>query len=767
MVNDKNIILFNGHDFRFLQPIINYFREHPKYEILIDDHPGHKIVDFKKSCELLNKSKLIFCEWALGNAEWYSKNKGQKQILIIRLHSQELKSDYLKKINWENVNKIIFINFNTYNIFLKKFPHLINISQVIFNPINSIKFRQPKLSGSIFNIGLVGISPKLKSPDIAVSILNRLKSIDNRFKLIIKGKMPWEYDWLWNNPNERKYYEKFFYNIERITEKGDIIFEPFGKDVCNWFSKIGFILSTSEYEGSHQVVAEGMASGSIPIIRNWYGADSIYPTKYIFDSQTDAVYLINRFMKDDSYSIEAEYSRNYSFLNFDQSIINPQYEDLFSKLLEEIREKNLAIEKRYHHTQILDKLLKRSIKVMIVCYINPGTNDGYVTRVVEECRLLKSCGIQVILLVYFDKEYLKEEEKVKKHLSFLQNATGAYVHLRPSTDFFSLEKVLKEGEEIEAEIVKLSEFYGVRIIHGESIYPSSYSLKACKKIGGKFVFDVHGIAPEESEMNKEPVDRVEVLKTVEEQIINFSDAIIFVSSHMKKHYQKKYDLSFTNSLIIPTCVESKKFRMSFEERIKIRESKGLADKFVFLYMGTLSVWQWTEAMFTIFGQIQKQIENPFFFLLLPNDAHNHAYELLSELGIPRKNFLIKQADHNEIGSIISIADAGLLLRKANPVNLVSYPTKAGEYLAAGVPIITTENVGDVTEVVKERKLGLIISPTDEGISSTDEERIKSFIDDIALNREKWFNHCRKFAYEKLDWSLYGELLFNTYSKLKT
>ena len=61
-----------------------------------------------------------------------------------------------------------------------------------------------------------------------------------------------------------------------------MIYDGHGNDMHNWFQKVGYILSTSDFEGSHQAVAEGMAAGSVPIIYNWDGADTVYPEKFVY-----------------------------------------------------------------------------------------------------------------------------------------------------------------------------------------------------------------------------------------------------------------------------------------------------------------------------------------------------------------------------------------------------------------------------------------------------------------------------------------------------
>lgn len=329
-------MLFAGHDFKFLTPILAHYDSHPLYKVLTDEYKGHVIKDTKRSGTLLDQADIIFCEWCLGNAEWYSNNKKENQILIIRLHHQEIYQNlpYLDRIKWENVDRIIFICQNNMSLFLDKYPHLVDRAVLLFNLIDCDAFNIPKLYGAEFNLGFMGVAPKRKAPHLAFEILARLKQIDNRYTLFIKGKSPWEYDWLRSRPDERRYYEKFYSLVNGSQYANSVVFDPQGNDVPEWFSKIGFLLSTSEHEGSHQAVAEAMASGAIPVIRNWTGADSLYPKKYIFKSIDEAVQLILRWKIIPNYVKESSFCKEFAYRNFDRTIILPQYDELFSRLSE-------------------------------------------------------------------------------------------------------------------------------------------------------------------------------------------------------------------------------------------------------------------------------------------------------------------------------------------------------------------------------------------------------------------------------------------------
>lgn len=746
-------ILFNGHDLRFLKPIIDYFSNEPKYEVFIDKHAGHNIEDEKKSQELVENCDIVFCEWALGNAVWYSHHKLHNQLLFIRLHHQELRTNYLEEIIWSNVNGIIFICENNKRRFLKKFPYLRNLSTVIYNPIVCSNLDQPKLPLAEFSLGFVGMCPMRKRPDIGLDILQKLKQYDDRFRIVFKGKMPWEYDWLWKKTEERKYYEEFFSKVDHSEYKDSIIFEPYGDNMPEFYSRVGYILSTSDHEGSHQAVAEGMASGAIPVIRNWEGAEFIYPSKYVFDCTENAVELIQSTGSKEVYEMEAAFVKRYAYENFDQAIIIPKYEEVFAQFEKEESSINPS------------SITKNDLRVLIVCYIRPNSQDGYATRVIEEARSLRKKNIEVVLGVFCHRDHFSNWDLISSHLTFLRNKTESYVHIIPTDDFFEISNILNGSEYIQNKIKELIDLYKVQIVHGESIYPSIYALQAAKESNVKFVFDVHGIAPEESEMNNEHLARIEAIGRAEKEIITFSDLLVFVSNSMQNHFYQKYQLPLDGSIIIPTCVKSSLFNMSFEERVKKRRELGWEEKFIFLYVGTLSVWQWKQAMFSLFEQACKINRKVFFCLLIPESDHSTAKKLFEQKGISPTKYIVEEMNHDEIGSFIGIADAGILLRKEHPVNYVSYPTKFGEYLAAGVPVITTPNVGDVTYLVDSHQLGIVLNPTDEGLNENELLRLVEFMDDVQTNRENWFMYCRSVAKEKLEWERYIDELIDGYMKI--
>lgn len=311
-------ILFAAHDFKFINGIIQYFENHPDFIVKIDKWLGHNKHNENQSRQLLNWTDVIVAEWCLGNAVWYSKNKRPHQKLFIRLHKQEITTHYPQLLNLKNVDKMIFIAPFIQQYMTEKINLPRSKSILIFNAVDVGKFQLEKIKEAVFHIGILGVCPLIKRLDKAITIVEKLKKIDDRYTLFIKSKLPQEYPWLWKKAEEREYYEKLFDHINKSPYRNSIIFEGWGDNVHEWFRKIGIILSTSDIEGSHQAVAEGMASGTIPIINgDWKGSEFIYPKEFITRDVDQAVRTITSYSGNhDLYSAKQKEVNQYCYEHF-------------------------------------------------------------------------------------------------------------------------------------------------------------------------------------------------------------------------------------------------------------------------------------------------------------------------------------------------------------------------------------------------------------------------------------------------------------------
>jgi glycosyltransferase involved in cell wall biosynthesis len=85
-------------------------------------------------------------------------------------------------------------------------------------------------------------------------------------------------------------------------------------------------------------------------------------------------------------------------------------------------------------------------------------------------------------------------------------------------------------------------------------------------------------------------------------------------------------------------------------------------------------------------------------------------------------------------------DAGFLLRRRHPVNAVACPVKFAEYLHAGLPVVGTDGIGDVSETIRREGLGIVLGEPEDPEAA---RRVAEGLAGVPGAR------CRAFAREHL------------------
>ncbi|MEH6938046.1 glycosyltransferase family 4 protein [Bacillus sp. JJ664] len=284
-------IAFIGHDLKFINDVIEFYKNSPGISVRLDIWEGHTIHDEEYSLEIVDWADVLFCEWGLGNVIWYQDHKKSHQKLIVRMHRFEMNTNFPNQFDYNKIDRIIAISPYVYEEFHRVAGIPREKMQVIYNGVLTEKFDKKKSFKSKYNIGIIGIVPKLKRLDRAIDILEKLYSMNKKYRLFIIGKHPKEFGWVWNNNTERAFYDELFLRIENAPYKKNVHFESWG-DVSAWLKNIGYVLSVSDYESFHMAPIEGMASGAYPIVLRREGVNVIFPREYIFESIDESIQFI-------------------------------------------------------------------------------------------------------------------------------------------------------------------------------------------------------------------------------------------------------------------------------------------------------------------------------------------------------------------------------------------------------------------------------------------------------------------------------------------
>ncbi|WP_115788797.1 glycosyltransferase [Arthrobacter silvisoli] len=285
----KQTVLVAGHDLKFAGGIVEELK-HRGHTVVFDQWRDHNKHDPQQSEALLKSADVVFCEWGLGNALWYSKNKLPHQRLVLRVHSQEIFRPYLKDVAFSAVDSVVFVGRHIADIAVRDHNVPSKKALIVPNPVNPAGEEQAKDDDHRFHLGLVGIVPAQKHLDRALDVLKALRAKDNRYRLFVKGKRPEEFAWMAKRPEEMRFYEEQYARIAEDPDlAGGVTFDPHGNDMAEWYAKIGVVLSVSDFESFHLTLADGAMNGAVPASLAWPGADQIYPTSWLAASVDEMV----------------------------------------------------------------------------------------------------------------------------------------------------------------------------------------------------------------------------------------------------------------------------------------------------------------------------------------------------------------------------------------------------------------------------------------------------------------------------------------------
>ena len=229
---------------------------------------------------LIDWADVVFCEWFAYPAVWMSRYIPPGKKLIARLHSFEAFTDRPFYANLQRFDGLIFIAPHIREIFLALLGDIAPPcpTAVIPNARDLGTFR-PLVRGprARRTLGLTQYASANKDPVFALKILEELLKMDPDWQIRFVGR-PWSEDL---PVREERYRAEFLEHAARLGDR--VMIDGFTRKMPEWYGQIGYILSTSHREGSHESLVEGMLTGALPVLREWpmlsaFGAPvSVFP----------------------------------------------------------------------------------------------------------------------------------------------------------------------------------------------------------------------------------------------------------------------------------------------------------------------------------------------------------------------------------------------------------------------------------------------------------------------------------------------------------
>jgi glycosyltransferase involved in cell wall biosynthesis len=253
------------------------------------------------------------------------------------------------------------------------------------------------------------------------------------------------------------------------------------------------------------------------------------------------------------------------------------------------------------------------------------------------------------------------------------------------------------------------------LIHCRSYISIEIGLLLKKKFGVKVVFDMRGFWVDERVDGglwnlKNPIFKIAYkrYKNKEAYFVANADHIISLTEVGKRELMSWPSYNpVTPVSVIPCMVDFSVFNYQIAlDKEKAKQILGFSeDNLVVSYLGSLGTWYLLDEMLDVFKEI-KTVYPLAKFLFITPDKESAILPSVREKGLQTRDFKILFATRAELPAKIKASDVSLVFIKTCYSKLASSPTKLGELMAMGVPVICNEGVGDVDIIIQNAKGGL-------------------------------------------------------------
>lgn len=380
---------------------------------------------------------------------------------------------------------------------------------------------------------------------------------------------------------------------------------------------------------------------------------------------------------------------------------------------------------------------------------------------------LSALGYQIEIVSFEKEENFGKNEQLIGEL--LKKCHIAW-HPLPYTASPPILSTLWDLLKLRSKVKSLMKDRTIDLLHCRGYITAHAGLAFKRKYGCKFLFDMRAFFADErvdgGHWNQKKLLYRWVyryFKHKEQQFLSRSDYTISLTEAGKSIIHRMQHPAFQPSpvQVIPCCADLNHFR---SEQVPpqtletLKETLHLKNKKVVSYLGSLGTWYLENEMFQFFGQYHRQNPESVFLLITP-DPPSKVEAVALRNKIPLAAIRVKSAKRNEVPSLLALSDFSIFFIQPLFSKQGSSPTKHGEILGMGIPVICNSGVGDVAEITKQYECGLLVNE----FTQTEYERVLSELPTLLSKPKEVFRRAaqahysleegvRRYAY------VYGEIL---------
>ena len=361
------------------------------------------------------------------------------------------------------------------------------------------------------------------------------------------------------------------------------------------------------------------------------------------------------------------------------------------------------------------------MRVPKVLYI---TYDGVLEPIAQSQALsyikeLRKRGLKFYLLSFEKRENLSDSDYLSAIERDLKEKGITWLRLR----YHSSPKLLSTFFDVMAGVLFCFPVVWknkIRIVHARSEVAAAIAFVISHIFRTKFIYDRRGImAYDYTEGGMWPKNSVitkmifTLVNTLDKRFLLFSDYTVVLTQKVAERLKGDF-LKFKKKLkikVIPCCVDLSRFKY-IERDVTPLNELSISNKFILLYIGSFGTWNMLREMVDFFVELKKNKQNAHL-LIITLSNHNFVENIIKEASLNIEDCTIIGKKFSDIPDYVALADAAVMFRTPVFSQIASCPTKFGEYLACGLPVVINSGIGDTEEIITNEKVGVVVDEFSE------------------------------------------------------
>lgn len=259
----------------------------------------------------------------------------------------------------------------------------------------------------------------------------------------------------------------------------------------------------------------------------------------------------------------------------------------------------------------------------------------------------------------------------------------------------------------------------IKLVHARSYISALVALRLKRKYKLKFVFDMRGFWADERvgggiwNLDNPIYSRIyKFFKKKELEFFQKSDYTISLTHTGKKEIFSWQDLTPKPDIeVIPCCVDTQLFTENNVDDLYVQNLKGelniSPDSYVLGYVGAIGSWYLLPEMFAFFKLLCESEEKAIFLFITKEDP-DIIWDSVAQAGVEKDRVRITSTNRENMPNYLSVIDASVFFLKPIFSEKARSPTKLGELMSMGIPVICNQGIGDTELIINKYDAGYVV-----------------------------------------------------------